>query len=165
MERKQIRSRSAGLTRINFRGVEWARGRFDPVERLETRRKKARRIPVDWSKAAFSDGVLEVRADSWRGFVEYVQVELSNYRQYIYRGQREPDWKFIPSIYRGRCNRYHLAPGRRQFQIGQSEGVLHEDLGASPRLGRMGRIGPICRIRAPTPPGWSTVTRRLWPTP
>lgn len=55
---------------------------------------------MDWSKAAFSDGVLEIRADSWRGFVEYVQVELSNYRQYIYRGQREPDWKLIPSICR-----------------------------------------------------------------
>jgi hypothetical protein len=55
---------------------------------------------MEWEKIAFSDGVLEINAKSWHGFVEYIQNELSNYRAYIYRGQREPEWKLTPSISR-----------------------------------------------------------------
>jgi len=55
---------------------------------------------MEWKKGTFSDGVLEIHAKSWRGFVDYIQDELSNYRAYIYRGQREPDWKLTPSIHR-----------------------------------------------------------------
>lgn len=53
---------------------------------------------MEWEEIALSDGVLEVNAKSWHGFVEYVQNELSNYRAYIYRGHREPEWKLMPSI-------------------------------------------------------------------
>jgi hypothetical protein len=53
---------------------------------------------MEWNKVTFSDGVLEIHAKSWRGFVGYIQNELSNYRAYIYRGQREPEWKLMPSI-------------------------------------------------------------------
>ncbi|MFZ0931543.1 MAG: FRG domain-containing protein [Syntrophobacteraceae bacterium] len=55
---------------------------------------------MKWKKLKIKDGVQEIHADSWRGFVSYIQNELSNYRAYVYRGQREPDWKLIPSRYR-----------------------------------------------------------------
>jgi hypothetical protein len=55
---------------------------------------------MEWNKVNFSDGILEIHAKSWHGFVEYIQDELSNYRAYIYRGQREPEWKLAPSINR-----------------------------------------------------------------
>lgn len=55
---------------------------------------------MEWNKVNFSDGILEIHAKSWHGFVEYIQDELSNYRAYIYRGQREPEWKLTPSINR-----------------------------------------------------------------
>ncbi|MGB7910938.1 MAG: FRG domain-containing protein [Desulfobaccales bacterium] len=55
---------------------------------------------MEWTRGNFSDGVLDINANSWRGFIEYIQDELFNYRSYIYRGQREPEWKLMPSIYR-----------------------------------------------------------------
>jgi FRG domain len=52
---------------------------------------------MEWKKDKFIDGVLEIQASSWRGFVEYVQENLSNYRAYIYRGQREP-WDLLSKM-------------------------------------------------------------------
>jgi len=53
---------------------------------------------MEWHQIKSEDGVLEIRAESWHGFVSYVQDELSNYRAYIFRGQREPEWKLLPSL-------------------------------------------------------------------
>jgi|WetSurSiteA1Bulk_404760.scaffolds.fasta_scaffold36832_2 hypothetical protein len=53
---------------------------------------------MEWQKGNFSEGVQDINAKSWRGFVEFIQNDLSNYRAYIYRGQREPEWKLMPSI-------------------------------------------------------------------
>lgn len=53
---------------------------------------------MECEEVTFSEGISEVQAKSWRGFVEYIQDKLSNYKAYIYRGQREPEWKLIPSI-------------------------------------------------------------------
>jgi len=55
---------------------------------------------MEWNKEDISDGILEIHAKSWHGFVEYIQNELANFRAYIYRGQREPEWKLAPSINR-----------------------------------------------------------------
>jgi hypothetical protein len=55
---------------------------------------------MEWRQIKSEDGVLEIQADSWHGFVSYVQDELSNYRAYIFRGQREPEWKLLPSLAR-----------------------------------------------------------------
>lgn len=52
---------------------------------------------MEWTRDDFTDGVLEIRAPSWCGFMEYVQNELSNYRAYIYRGQEEP-WKLLSKM-------------------------------------------------------------------
>jgi hypothetical protein len=43
---------------------------------------------MNWKRENFSAGILTIKAESWRGFIEYIQNELSNYRAYIYRGQR-----------------------------------------------------------------------------
>ncbi|MBE3143288.1 MAG: FRG domain-containing protein [Planctomycetes bacterium] len=53
---------------------------------------------MNWKAGDTVDGVVEVEADSWNGFVSYVQDELANYRAYIFRGQREPEWQLVPSI-------------------------------------------------------------------
>jgi len=50
---------------------------------------------------------LEIRARSWQGFVSYIQV-LSDYRAYIFRGQREPEWKLLPSLDRIHSTLYPL---------------------------------------------------------
>jgi hypothetical protein len=44
------------------------------------------------------DGVLEVDTSSWQEFSAYIQNDIANYRAYIYRGQRELEWRLIPSI-------------------------------------------------------------------
>ena len=54
-------------------------------------------MSMEWARNNFTDGVLEIRANSWHGFVEYVQDELSNYRAYIYRGQEEP-WELLSKM-------------------------------------------------------------------
>jgi hypothetical protein len=53
---------------------------------------------MTWEAGDVHDGVIEVQAESWGGFVSYVQDDLANYRAYVYRGQREPEWKLVPSI-------------------------------------------------------------------
>jgi hypothetical protein len=55
---------------------------------------------MEWYQIKSENGVLEIQAKSWHGFVSYVQDKLSNYRAYIFRGQREPEWKLLPSIAR-----------------------------------------------------------------
>jgi len=50
---------------------------------------------MEWYQIKSENGVLEIQAKSWQGFVSYVQDELSNYRAYIFRGQREPEWKLL----------------------------------------------------------------------
>ena len=45
---------------------------------------------MKWEQKGFSNGVLEIQANSWKGFAEYVQDELVDYQGYIYRGQKEP---------------------------------------------------------------------------
>jgi hypothetical protein len=53
---------------------------------------------MEWEQIKFEDGVLEIQAKSWDGFVAYVADKLSDYRAYIFRGQREPEWKLRPSL-------------------------------------------------------------------
>ena len=55
---------------------------------------------MEWEQVKSENGVLEIQAKSWHGFVSYVQDELSNYRAYIFRGQREPEWRLLPSLAR-----------------------------------------------------------------
>ncbi len=49
-------------------------------------------------KRGVIDGVLEVETSSWQDFSSYIQNDLANYRAYIYRGQRELEWRLVPSI-------------------------------------------------------------------
>lgn len=53
---------------------------------------------MDWDQIKLENGVWEIQANSWRGFVSFVQSELSHFRAYIFRGQREPEWKLLPSL-------------------------------------------------------------------
>jgi hypothetical protein len=50
------------------------------------------------SKSDIVDGVLEVKASTWQDFASYIQNDLSNYRAYVFRGQRKPEWRLVPSI-------------------------------------------------------------------
>lgn len=45
-----------------------------------------------WEEASVTDGFVEVRVSSWRGFVNYVHKEMLDYRTYIWRGQRCSNW-------------------------------------------------------------------------
>jgi hypothetical protein len=77
---------------------------------------------MEWEKIAFSNGVMEINAKSWHGFVEYIQNELSNYRAYIYRGQREPEWRLTPSIDRiegGRISKVDILQDFKQASRGR----------------------------------------------
>lgn len=53
---------------------------------------------MGWEQRGIEDGVLEVYAEDWDGFVTYVSDKLSNYRSYIFRGHREPEWKLTPTL-------------------------------------------------------------------
>lgn len=53
---------------------------------------------MEWEQKKFEDGVLEVHAETWDGFVAYVADKLSDYRAYIFRGHREPEWKLTPTL-------------------------------------------------------------------
>ncbi len=54
----------------------------------------------NWRHLNRENGIVEVQTDSWHGFVSFIQDELSNYRQYIFRGQREASWGLTPSLER-----------------------------------------------------------------
>jgi hypothetical protein len=53
---------------------------------------------MEGEEIKLENGVLEIQAQSWNGFVAYVADKLSDYRAYIFRGQREPAWKLLLSL-------------------------------------------------------------------
>jgi len=65
---------------------------------------------MSWKTMEVRDGVARVSCDNWRDFVAFVQEELLDYKQYIFRGHRDASWKLVPSLYR-------LEPERSFFAL------------------------------------------------
>ncbi len=53
-----------------------------------------------------SNGIQKIKAGSYEGFVNYI-LKFPNDKDYIYRGQREPNWKMLPSSARTGVTREH----------------------------------------------------------
>ncbi len=45
-----------------------------------------------WEEMDITDGVGEICFSEWRYFTDFVQQEMLDYEQYIWRGQRNSDW-------------------------------------------------------------------------
>jgi hypothetical protein len=80
---------------------------------------------MEWAQDSFVDGVLDIRANSWRGFVEYAQNQLSDYRAYIYRGQREP-WELLSKMDRVIHSKRTEASKEHLKRVLRQVGVLQE---------------------------------------
>jgi hypothetical protein len=61
-----------------------------------------------WEKSKVLDGVMEVKLTSWKYFYDYVRQEMLDFSHYVWRGQRDADWKLESSLdrqLRGKANR------------------------------------------------------------
>ena len=44
------------------------------------------------------DGVCNIYMDSWRDFVDFIQNDFVDYRNYIYRGHKKDEWPLLASL-------------------------------------------------------------------
>jgi hypothetical protein len=51
-----------------------------------------------WQASAIADGVWEVDLASWKYFYDYVRQEMLDFSYYIWRGQRDAEWKLESSL-------------------------------------------------------------------
>jgi hypothetical protein len=51
-----------------------------------------------WSEANVVDGVMEVTLTSWKYFYDYVRQEMLDFSHYVWRGQRDSEWKLESSL-------------------------------------------------------------------
>jgi hypothetical protein len=53
-----------------------------------------------WEETPVKDGVVTIQLSRWQSFYEYVEQELLDYTDYIYRGQSDAVWKLESSLRR-----------------------------------------------------------------
>lgn len=51
-----------------------------------------------WEELGVSDGIGDVRLFSWRYFADYINQEMLDFREYIWRGQRYDNWLFESTL-------------------------------------------------------------------
>ena len=51
-----------------------------------------------WNKEKIKNGIWTLEFSSWKYFYDYVRQEMLDYSHYIWRGQRDSDWKLESSI-------------------------------------------------------------------
>lgn len=51
-----------------------------------------------WTDSDIVDGVMEVALASWKYFYDYVRQEMLDFTSYVWRGQRDADWKLESSL-------------------------------------------------------------------
>ena len=51
-----------------------------------------------WNKKFNGDGTCEVIFSSWKYFSDYINQEMLNYTNYIYRGHGDSKWKLEPTL-------------------------------------------------------------------
>lgn len=54
--------------------------------------------PQRWNTKPVIDGVWEVELSSWKYFHDFVRQEMLDYAQYVWRGQRDSQWKLESSL-------------------------------------------------------------------
>lgn len=54
--------------------------------------------PKRWTWAATRDGVDEVRLHSWKYFPDFINKEMLDYTEFIWRGQRVENWKLESTL-------------------------------------------------------------------
>ncbi len=54
--------------------------------------------PPCWEEAALSTSVQEIRLSAWKWFSDYVNQELLDYTDYIYRGHANSSWNLEPTL-------------------------------------------------------------------
>src|ERR1044071_308822 len=95
--------------------------------------------PKRWTTDEHNDGILEVRLSSWKYFSDFINQELLNHVQYIFRGQAAAKWPLQSTLDRALSGR---PPGKaaalrklhlRRFQLavrgrrGQNPSKLESD--------------------------------------
>ncbi len=51
-----------------------------------------------WKSLGSSDGIKEIELSSWKWFFGYITKEFSDYKPFIFRGQRKSSWPLEPSL-------------------------------------------------------------------
>lgn len=51
-----------------------------------------------WTKGITKDGVLEFKLSSWKYFSDFINQEMLEYTNYVYRGHANYQWKLEPTI-------------------------------------------------------------------
>lgn len=51
-----------------------------------------------WNEVSYNKGVGEVRFTSWKHFGEYVNIELQQYKTFVFRGHADFTWKLEPTL-------------------------------------------------------------------
>jgi hypothetical protein len=51
-----------------------------------------------WTENAIKDGICECELSSWKWFAAYINQELLDYREYIFRGQSSDRWKLESTL-------------------------------------------------------------------
>ncbi|MBP6755276.1 MAG: FRG domain-containing protein [Bacteroidia bacterium] len=64
-----------------------------------------------WIENSLKNGIKTITLSSWKYFHDYLQEELLDYKNYVFRGQRDEHWKLEPSI-----NRHYNKTGIVDFQ-------------------------------------------------
>ncbi len=64
-----------------------------------------------WTESPLKNGIRTITLSSWKYFHDYLQEELLEYKNYVYRGQRNENWKLEPTL-----NRYYNEKGIVDFK-------------------------------------------------
>lgn len=53
-----------------------------------------------WTFSDISNGIGEFKLESWNSFSEFIDTEMLDFREYIYRGHQNSDWLLEPTLNR-----------------------------------------------------------------
>lgn len=88
-----------------------------------------------WKEKEIENGFYECELDSWECFGEYINEEMLNYTDYIYRGHGDYTWKLEPTIDRiitdpsSKIREEHLKRYKHEIRSrrGKNPSILKED--------------------------------------